>query len=128
MSPFFFANYVLNENRLAIFHQPASKFLRLKWENQRTESFIALPTLNLTVVFAGILIIAPVAGLLPSRAFRLVFFNLPNPGTVNSPFRFTSVVASSVKASKKLLTSLFFNPVLSANELTIAVCVIRAIV
>src|SRR5580765_3581565 len=91
----------------------SKKLLITDGKDQRTESFIALPTLNLTVVFAGILITAPVAGLRPSRALRLVFFNLPNPGTVNSPFRFTSVVASSVRASKKLLTSLFFKPVLS---------------
>src|SRR5436190_8943571 len=84
--------------------------------------------LNLTVVFAGILMTAPVAGLRPSRALRLVFFSLPNPGTVNSPFFFTSLVANSAKASNMVLTSVFLQPHVPAMLSMICDCVIRAII
>src|SRR5580765_5652430 len=106
----------------------SKKLLITDGKDQRTASFIALPMLNLTVVFAGILITAPVAGLRPSRALRKVFFNLPNPGSVNSPFFFTSLVARAARASNILLTSDFLAPVESAKLLMISVCVIRAII
>src|SRR5215510_496401 len=59
----------------------------------RTESFMALPTRNFSVVLAGIWMVSPVAGLRPSRAFLSDRTSLPNPGSTNSPFDLTSLVA-----------------------------------
>src|SRR5918994_4776348 len=56
----------------------------------RTVSFIPLPTRNFRVVFAGIWMVSPVAGFLPSRALRSDLTSLPNPGRTNSPLDFTS--------------------------------------
>ena len=70
----------------------------------RTESFIALPTRNLSVVFAGIWIVSPVAGLRPSRAFRSERTNFPKPGNTNSPLDFTSEVARFPRSSKSCFT------------------------
>ena len=81
----------------------------------RTESFIAFPTRNFSVVFAGIWIVSPVAGLRPSRAFRSERTNLPKPGNTNSPFDFTSEVARFPRSSKSCFTWARFIPVRSAK-------------
>src|SRR5205814_1367307 len=59
----------------------------------RTESFMAFPTRNFNVVFAGIWIVSPVAGFRPSRAFLSDLTSFPKPGSTNSPFDLTSLVA-----------------------------------
>ena len=59
----------------------------------KTESFMPLPTRNFNVVLAGIWIVSPVAGFLPSRAFLSDLTSLPKPGRTNSPLLLTSLDA-----------------------------------
>src|SRR5437870_13688436 len=81
----------------------------------RTESFMALPTRNLSVVFAGIWMVSPVAGFRPSRALRSDRTSLPKPGSTNSPPDFTSEVARFERSSKNCFTCARFIPVRSAK-------------
>src|SRR5437667_12339278 len=90
-----------------------------------TESFIALPTRNFSVVFAGIWIVSPVAGLRPSRAFRSERTSFPKPGNTNSPLVFTSEVARFERSSKSCFTWARFIPVRSAKKLITSDWVIR---
>src|SRR5262249_10218536 len=73
-------------------------------------------TRNLITVLAGILIVSPVAGLRPSRAFRCCLTSLPIPGIVNSPAFFASLYAMSAKDSMNRLAVFLFVPVLSASS------------
>ena len=57
----------------------------------RIASLAALATRNLITVLAGIRIFSWVLGLIPVRAFRFCFTNLPNPGRTNSPFFFATL-------------------------------------
>jgi hypothetical protein len=63
-------------------------------------SFAALATRNFTTVFAGILMASPVCGLRPMRALRFDFTRRPRPGTMNTPFFFVSLIATSASASR----------------------------
>jgi len=88
-------------------------------------SFIDLPTRNFNVVFAGIWIVSPVAGFLPSRAFLSDLTSFPNPGSTNSPFDLTSLAARVDNSSKKSFIWARFIPVLSAKWLITSDCVMR---
>src|ERR1700742_1734870 len=58
-------------------------------------SLALLAIRNLTTFFAAILIVSPVAGFLPMRAFRSTLTSRPRPGTTNKPFFLTSLTAVS---------------------------------
>jgi hypothetical protein len=55
---------------------------------------------NLTTFLAAILIVSPVAGFLPMRAFRSTLTKRPRPGTTKRPFFLTSLIAVSDRAGE----------------------------
>src|SRR5438876_7747103 len=88
----------------------------------KTESFILLPTRNLRVVLAGIWIVSPVAGFLPSRAFLSDLTSFPKPGRTNSPLVLTSLEARLYSSSKNSLTCARFISVFSSQCLKTSDC------
>src|SRR4051794_32865670 len=58
-------------------------------------SLALLAMRNLTTFLAAILIVSPVAGFLPMRAFRSTLTRRPRPGTTKRPFFLTSLIAVS---------------------------------
>src|SRR5271156_5329568 len=86
-------------------------------------SLAALATRNLTTVLALILMVSPVWGLRPMRAFRSAFTNRPSPGMTNTPFFFVSFTAVSASRSRKAADCLLVNSSFSAICRTSAVLV-----
>src|SRR5690606_39691774 len=80
-----------------------------------TASFMALTTVALTRVFAGILISCPVAGFRPVRALLLRTVSFTTPGSVNSPDRLISFSARAASSSNHSRTSVRLTSDLSAK-------------
>src|SRR5271155_4282619 len=86
-------------------------------------SLAALDTRNLTTVLALILMVSPVCGLRPMRAFRSAFTNRPSPGMTNTPFFFVSFTAVSASRSRNAADCLLVSSSFSASVRTSAVLV-----
>ena len=79
-----------------------------------TASLSALPAVNLGILAAGMVIVAPVLGLRPLRDFLFTTEKVPNPTRVTfCPFFNADRIELSVE-SKALDASAFVNPVLEA--------------
>src|SRR5437870_9329509 len=99
---------------------PATAFL----DFGRMASFTALATRNFTTFLAGILICSPVAGFRPILALRSTRTSLPRPGTMNTPFDFTSFTAVVASESKNCRLTFLLTLQASASLVTNCVCVI----
>src|SRR5689334_10504292 len=87
-------------------------------------SFAAFATRNFTTFLAGILMDSPVSGLRPVRALRSTRTRRPMPGSTNTPFFFTSLMARLDRQSRKPRAALLLTSQLSASDLTSCVWVI----
>src|SRR5277367_3524203 len=87
-------------------------------------SFTAFATRNFTTFFAGMLIVAPVAGFLPIRALRSTRTSLPSPGSANTPVFFTSFTAVCARHSSMLLDTLLLTSQFAPISLTSSLWVI----
>ena len=83
-------------------------------------SFAALATVNFTTVFAGMLIVSPVAGLRPMRALRFTSFSFPTPGNVKAPVDLVLEIAKSARLASRSVACFFVRPFDSATAA--AVC------
>ena len=83
-------------------------------------SFAALATVNFTTVFAGMLIVSPVAGLRPMRALRFTSFSFPTPGNVKAPVDLVLEIAKSARLASRSVACFFVRPF--ASDTAAAVC------
>src|SRR5213592_59512 len=79
-------------------------------------SLTALATRNFTTRLAGMLMVSPAAGFRPVRAFRSTLTNLPNPGTMNTPFFLTSLTAVVARFSRNCRADLHRRVFSTANN------------
>src|SRR3989338_3686257 len=91
-------------------------FASRKWWDYFTAFFSSEPTLNLTALRAGIWMVAPVCGLRPALALRLVTVKVPKPVTVTSSPRFKEAVIVSSKPFNMRPASALLRPDLAKNS------------
>ena len=86
-------------------------------------SFAALATVNFTTVFAGMLIVSPVAGLRPMRALRYTSFSFPIPGNVKAPVDLVLEIAKSARLASRSVACFFVRPFASDTAAAVCDCV-----